>query len=341
MLYFSPYQYGKIFMYTCMLSQFKCQASNETSAFCIPKKRHCDGTPDCPGGEDEKDCVPRTCPADWFKCNNSQCIPLVWVCDGDRDCLDESDEQADCPTRKCRENEFRCKNGRCIPNSWVCDGEPDCMDKEDENECSGTRSCNPMYFKCENNKCIPNRWQCDGDDDCQDGSDEEKCTERICGDDEHKCQNGRCIPKENYCDGISNCEDGSDELNCPPQNCTQGQFMCVTNKTCILNHLTSSKLRNRFFPGKVKYFWIRITLEWVCDDDADCGDMSDEKDCRETCLADQSQCDSGDCVPVSWLCDGHPDCRDESDEGQEFCAKHECLPDLFRNVFFSQRIFLT
>ena len=33
---------------------------------------------------------------------------------------------------KCRDGEFKCKNGLCIRKSFVCDGEVDCSDGSDE-----------------------------------------------------------------------------------------------------------------------------------------------------------------------------------------------------------------
>ena len=56
---------------------------------------------DCPGGEDERDCPPKKCPENHFKCSNDKCVPNVWVCDGDNDCGDGSDERDDCPEREC------------------------------------------------------------------------------------------------------------------------------------------------------------------------------------------------------------------------------------------------
>lgn len=63
----------------------------------------------CPYGErladDEKTCKPdpnaeppvQACPNSWdFTCNNQRCIPKSWLCDGDDDCLDNSDEEQNC-----------------------------------------------------------------------------------------------------------------------------------------------------------------------------------------------------------------------------------------------------
>ncbi|KAI5710365.1 hypothetical protein M8J75_008022 [Diaphorina citri] len=33
---------------------------------------------------------------------------------------------------ECKKTEFRCNNGRCIPQAWVCEGEDDCKDNSDE-----------------------------------------------------------------------------------------------------------------------------------------------------------------------------------------------------------------
>lgn len=36
--------------------------------------------------------------------------------------------------RTCNSDQFRCDDGRCIPTSWICDGDNDCGDMSDEDQ---------------------------------------------------------------------------------------------------------------------------------------------------------------------------------------------------------------
>ncbi len=73
-----------------------------------------------------------------FNCaDDGSPIPASWVCDGDLDCEDGSDE-ANCQTSEDEGTEFICADdGSPIPASWVCDGDLDCEDGSDEAGCSG------------------------------------------------------------------------------------------------------------------------------------------------------------------------------------------------------------
>lgn len=66
---------------------FKC-----FNSYCIPFWKVCDGTWDCPFGEEERDCVSRSC-SGLFKCqNSSMCIHFNSMCDSINHCPEKDDE---------------------------------------------------------------------------------------------------------------------------------------------------------------------------------------------------------------------------------------------------------
>ncbi|KAM3617456.1 uncharacterized protein V6R79_006391 [Siganus canaliculatus] len=185
----------------CMPDEHRCGDGT-----CILMEYLCDNRPDCRDMSDETNCAPvppvfttppttttttvrkpprppappGPCRADQATCQSGECIPRDYICDGERDCSDGSDEFRCGTPSPCEPNEFKCKNGRCALKLWRCDGDNDCEDNSDETDCPtkgpGDR-CAPEQFECLSDRtCIPASYQCDEEPDCPDRSDEYGCT---------------------------------------------------------------------------------------------------------------------------------------------------------------------
>ncbi|KAI2517192.1 LDL receptor related protein 8, partial [Homo sapiens] len=160
----------------------------------------------------------KDCEKDQFQCRNERCIPSVWRCDEDDDCLDHSDED-DCPKKTCADSDFTCDNGHCIHERWKCDGEEECPDGSDESEATCTKQvCPAEKLSCgpTSHKCVPASWRCDGEKDCEGGADEAGCATSLgtCRGDEFQCGDGTCVLAIKHCNQEQDCPDGSDEAGC-------------------------------------------------------------------------------------------------------------------------------
>ncbi|KAM9734824.1 uncharacterized protein ACNS7B_014278 [Menidia menidia] len=284
--------------------------------------------------------------ADVLKCrlgskpceDGKECVLYSHICDGERDCMDGSDEQGCQET--CKQGEFQCAHGKmCIPEAEVCDGKSQCRDQSDELDCwEKTKSCE---HRCGDGKrCIPKTFLCDGEKDCLDGTDEMGCDPSVTGTGSTipkatcitpsvLCPGSLlCITQNQLCDGKKDCPDGFDEGDCVDKCENPDDFLCNDKRNCV-------------------------PRMHVCDGRSHCLDGSDEKQCQSLELTPTStsspksgplRCSQGlklckdglECVLYSHVCDGEKDCKDGSDEegcqsrckaGEFECAHgNRCLP---------------
>ncbi|XP_065693645.2 uncharacterized protein [Patagioenas fasciata] len=294
-----------------------------------------------------------SCPRTHVPCRDgTECVAQEYVCDGEKDCVDGSDEDG-CAQLCDTPGAFHCASiAVCVGAGERCDGVPQCPDASDETGCwTPTQEC---ALRCDAaTRCIPQSWLCDGHADCLDRSDEQGCVPKECGSAEFSCRSGQCVAVVLRCDGDHDCRDGSDEEDCAvprPLVCRAGEVACPHSGECVPeawrcdgaadcrdgtdeqgcpleeglcgDHQWGCSHGHKCIPDI-----------WRCDGESDCTDGSDEAGCQlAPCQSHEYPCGLGTCLNVSLVCDGRHDCADGSDEGgncsvpcQQSCA-HLCYP---------------
>ncbi|CAK8687931.1 unnamed protein product [Clavelina lepadiformis] len=297
----------------CGPTQFNCACEFADELFtyeseCVPWLWVCDGETDCSNGKDEKDCF---CGADQFQCS---------LCDrGDRDCREVF---------------------QCIERSDVCDGSESCVTARDE---YGGFCDADAGFRCDTGRYIMSAHRCNGQVDCRDGSDEFACSETSCQEKLMKCdcnkngnyscsQEGKsCYHEGEVCDGMAQCSDGTDEQFCPMLCPTYLPLPCECNRQG--NYSCTG-------AGPICY-----SPDDICDGAMTCQDGTDERDCANPCPGNNNlPCDCNQrgnntcrhspiCFPKSTRCDAQPFCGDYSDEQNCTCPDDKVACFCFRSNF--------
>lgn len=278
-----------------------------------------------------------SCDTQTFTCSNGECLADIFVCDGDKDCQDGSDEtqcsskcrqhtqisgrgieKVDCDkchldNCTCTETYFQCWTGGCIFMFNVCDHIPHCSDESDEAICNHLECNNSTQFHCGSGLCIDIDTVCDLVNDCPDGIDELNCTEQCNG---YKCNSGECIFGHMVDDLIPDCPgvfpDDETELLTPYNNslkCSYHELPCLT------------------------YHSHCYSLERFCVYDKDshghlypCRNGGHLRYCKHVDCPGRFKCPNSYCLPTHRVCDGIPDCSGGEDELA--CDNFECPGNL-------------
>lgn len=274
-----------------------------------------------------------------YECIDHSCISIDAVCDGTKDCPNGEDEKCDdfckhngyhvglkdcgklCPPGvcECDASYFQCKMGGCVQFDRVCDYIADCPDRSDEAYCGKTelhayKKLSEDFLCGDSITSIAYRLVDDLIPDCPDGSDEKfeiistqspKYQKSICNNTHFACHpyHQRCYHSKFKCQydlddylHLKHCRNAAHLVDCRWSVC-HNNFKCL-NSYCI-------------------------PLHRVCDKSIDCPLHDDEQDCGELQCPGLFRCKAGVCLHPDLLCDGEENCPIYGDD-ETYCDQQKC-----------------
>ncbi len=240
---------------SCHLGHFRCSDGS-----CISNMYHCDGYVHCHDHSDEKDCEPIcSSPGSTTPPENQELITALNTWCRTINC--------NMPTCQCDPKWYQCISGGCIHFSFVCNGQNNCIDGSDEYYCHEVDiaehngvilednnlfsqiNCSEYTVPCTHamNSCFPLEKLClferhtNGTPTyCSKAGHIRGCSPLQCPG-KFKCSTAYCIPLYMVCNKVIDCPNGDDEIRCDFIRCTN-LFRCNKEQTCInLNQIQDGR----------------------------------------------------------------------------------------------------
>ena len=147
-----------------------------------------------------------------------QCVSWETECNGQPDCVSESDEQS-CDKGRTAGSRYTIPPPALVFTNWR-KGLGDTLIWKSRHR----GPCPQGYFMCPGGGyCFELQFRCNGVNDCPGGEDEAGCSDYTCPG-MYRCRGSRiCFSEEKLCNGVKECPEYDDELFCDlkcPFNCT-------------------------------------------------------------------------------------------------------------------------